>query len=200
MKEDVTFESTFNGHSINTNKDKNLGCYEKVLNKINDTLNDMLEKHSKIMITRMDLRYPNTDNIICDSKQVSDFTYNLKRSLNREKNVGNHSVDARIITVQEQDTSNHPHFHVAVIVNANAKKSPYSIHEKANNLWKLATGSSSDGLVDYCNRQENGIVIDRNSPSFEKDFDKGFYQTSYLAKVRGKESREKGSWLVRTTR
>ena len=64
MKEDVTFESTFNGHSINTNKDKNLGCYEKVLNKINDTLNDMLEKHSKIMITRMDLRYPNNDNIL----------------------------------------------------------------------------------------------------------------------------------------
>ena len=186
--------------SMSDNKDKNLGCYEKVLNKINDTLNDMLEKHSKIMITRMDLRYPNADNIICDSKQVSDFTYNLKRSLNREKNAGNHAVDAQVITVQEQDTSNHPHFHVAVIVNANAKKSPYSIHEKANNLWKLATGSSSDGLVDYCNRHENGIVIDRNSPSFEKDFDKGFYQTSYLAKVRGKESREKGSWLVRTTR
>ena len=200
MKEEVTYESTFNGHSINTNKDKNLACYEKVLSKIETVLDSMLDKHSKVMIARLDLRYPNSDNIICNSNLVSDFTYNLKRSLNREKNAGNHFVDAQIITVQEQDKSNHPHFHLAVIVNGNAKRSPYPIFDKANKLWKTATGSSSDGLVDYCNRHENGIIIDRNSPSFEKDFDKAFYQLSYLAKVRGKESREKGSWLVRTTR
>lgn len=200
MKENITYDSTFNGHSINTNMDKNHGCYEKVLNKIETVMNSMLENHSKIMITRLDLRYPNNDNIICESKQISDFSYNLKRSLNREKNAGNHFVDAQVLTVQEQDRSNHPHFHVAVIVNGNAKNSPYSIHEKADKLWKLATDSSLDGLVDHCNRNKNGIIVDRNSDSFKEDYDKAFYQLSYLAKVRGKEDREKGSWLVRTTR
>lgn len=200
MKENITYESSFNGHTINTNKEKNHGCYEKVLNKIETVIDSMIEKHSKIMITRIDVRYPNDDNMICESKQISDFTYNLKRSLNREKNVGNHAVDAQVITVQEQDTSKHPHFHVAIIVNGNAKKSPYSIYEKADKLWKIATDSSLDGLVDHCNRNKNGIVIDRNSSSFESDYNSAFYQLSYLAKVRGKEDREKGSWLVRTTR
>lgn len=85
MKENVTFESTFNGHTINTNKNNYLGCYEKVLSKIETVLDSMLDKHSKVMITRLDLRHPNNDNIICSSKQISDFYYNLKRSLNREK-------------------------------------------------------------------------------------------------------------------
>jgi len=200
MKEEITYESSFKGHTINTNKEKSLGCYDKILNKIKNTMDTMLENHSKIMITRLDLRYPKTEDIICERKHLSDFSYNLKRSLNREKNAGNHYVDAQIITVQEQDKSNHPHYHVAVIVNANAKKSPYSIHEKADKLWKTAIHSSSDGLVDHCNKHKNGIIINRNSSSFEEDYDKVFYQLSYLAKVRGKEDREKGSWLVRTTR
>ena len=74
MKENITYDSTFNGHSINTNKDKSLGCYEKVLNKIETVMNSMLDNHSKIMITRLDLRYPNNDNIICETKHISDFT------------------------------------------------------------------------------------------------------------------------------
>ena len=60
--------------------------------------------------------------------------------------------------------------------------------------------SSEDGLVDFCNRYENGIVINRNSPNYEEQYDKAFYQLSYLAKVRGKECRDKGSWLIKTSR
>ena len=49
-------------------------------------------------------------------------------------------------------------------------------------------------------RYENGIIIRRNSPDYEEQYDKTFYQLSYLAKVRGKENRDKGSWLIKTSR
>ena len=197
MKENITFDSTYRNHPINSKKS---GCYEKVLEKIENIMDDMIDKHSKIMTVRFDIRYPDNDNINPSSERISDFAYNLKRSLDRETFEGGHKTDAKVIHVQEQESSNHPHHHFAVIVNANAKQNAYPILEKANTIWKKMMNTSEDGLVDYCNKYENGMVIRRNSADYEEQYDKTFYQLSYLAKVRGKENRDKGSWLIKTSR
>ena len=197
MKENITFDSNYRNHPINSNKS---GCYEKALKKLDDVMNDMLDKHSKIMTVRFDIRYPDNDNINPSSERISDFAYNLKRSLDRETFEGGHKTDAKVIHVQEQESSNHPHHHFAVIVNANAKQNAYPILEKANTIWKKMMKTNEDGLVDFCNRYENGIIIRRNSPDYEEQYDMTFYQLSYLAKVRGKENRDKGSWLIKTSR
>jgi len=197
MKENITFDSNYRNHPINSNKS---GCYEKALKKIENIMDDMLDKHSKIMTVRFDIRYPDNDNINPSSERISDFAYNLKRSLDRETFEGGHKTDAKVIHVQEQESSSHPHHHFAVIVNANAKQNAYPILEKANTIWKKMMNTSEDGLVDYCNKYENGMVIRRNSPDYEEQYDKTFYQLSYLAKVRGKKNRDKGSWLIKTSR
>ena len=197
MVNNITFESHYNNHSINA---KVSGCYEKALSKIENIMNEMVSKHSKIMTVRFDIRYPDNDNINPSSERISDFAYNLKRSLDRETFEGGHKTDAKVIHVQEQESSSHPHHHFAVIVNANAKQNAYPILEKANNLWKTMMKTNEDGLVDFCNRYENGIIIRRNSPDYEEQYDKTFYQLSYLAKVRGKENRDKGAWLIKTSR
>lgn len=197
MNNNITFESVYNNHPINA---KVSGCYKKALNKIENIMNEMISKHSKIMTVRFDIRYPDGDNINSSSERVSDFSYNLKRSLDRETFEGGHKADAKIVHVQEKESSNHPHHHFAVIVNANAKQKAYPILEKANRLWKTMLSTNEDGLVDYCNRYENGIIIKRNSPDYEKQYDKTFYQLSYLTKVRGKENRDKGAWLIKTSR
>ena len=197
MKESITFDSNYRNHLINSNKS---GCYEKALKKIENIMDDMLDKHSKIMTVRFDIRYPDNDNINPSRERISDFAYNLKRSLDRETFEGGHKTDAKVIHVQEQESSNHPHHHFAVIVNANAKQNAYPILEKANTIWKKMMNTSEDGLVDYCNKYENGMVIRRNSADYEEQYDKTFYQLSYLAKVRGKENRDKGSWLIKTSR
>jgi len=200
MKKSITYETTYNNHPINTNKEKQLGCYTKALEKIESTLDRMLEKHSKIMLVRFDVRYPDDGNIICKSNQPSDFAYNLKRCLNREKIAGGHRVDAKIIHVQEQDTSERPHFHFAVVVNANAKNKAFPILQKADALWKTMMNTEQGGLVDFCNTKKNGIVVDKGKMDFQERYDEVFHQASYLAKTRGKEHRDKGSWLIKTSR
>ena len=200
MKDSITFQSYFKNHPINTNEDKGLGCYEKALEKIESSFDSMLDKHSKIMIIRFDVRYPQNENIVCGKSQVSDFTYNLKRSLNREKIGGGHRVDAKIIHVQEQDRSHNPHHHFAVVVNANAKNKYFPILLKAETLWKNTLNTAHSGLVDYCNSKQNGIIVDQSKDDFQAKYDEAFYQVSYLAKVRGKENREKGSWLIKASR
>ena len=200
MKESITYQPYFNNHPINTNENRGLGCYEKALEKIESSFDSMLDKHSKIMIIRFDVRYPQNENIICSKNQVSDFVYNLKRSLNREKVGGGHRVDAKIIHVQEQDCSQKPHHHFAVVVNANAKNKYFPILLKAETLWKNTLNTNQSGLVDYCNSKQNGIIVDQSKDDFQAKYDEAFYQVSYLAKVRGKENRDKGSWLIKASR
>lgn len=200
MKEKITYENAYNEHPINTSKDKGLGCYVKALDKISDVFDSMLDKHSKIMLVRFDVRYPQNENIICTNSKLSDFAYNLKRSLNREKIEGGHRVDAKIMHVQEQDKSENPHHHFAVVVNANAKNKSYPILQKAESLWKNMLKNDQDGLVDFCNSKRNGIIINKNKEDFQDRYDEAFYQVSYLAKVRGKEHRHKGDWLIKSSR
>ena len=200
MTHSITHSPYFKSYPINTSVEKDYSVYESALTRIDDKLNSMLHKHSKIMIIRFDIRYPNDRSIPYSKEHIYNFTYNLKRSLNRENHPSGHFVDAQLIYVEEQDSSEYPHYHFAVIVNANAKKSPYSIHMKADKLWKIALNTSKDGLVHFCNDHPNGLIIERNSPYFHEQFSNVFYQLSYLAKTRSKENRPKGSWLIKTSR
>lgn len=200
MNRAITHSSHFESYTINTSLENNNYAYEKILSKIYDKLHDMLMKHTKIMIIRFDVRYPNNGSIPYSKEHIYNFAYNLKRSLNRETFSSGHFVDAQILYVEERDSSEYPHYHFAVIVNANAKKSLYSIQLKADKLWKIALKTTQNGLVHYCTEHPNGLVISRNSPQFHDQFSKVFYQLSYMAKTRSKENRPKGSWLIKTSR
>ena len=197
MSYSTTHSSHFNSYPINTSIEKDHSVYESSMSKIYNKLISMLEKHSKIMIVRFDIRYPNDRSITYSKEHIYDFTYNIRRSLNREQYSSGHLVDAQTIYVEEQDSSEYPHYHFAVIVNANATKSAYTIHMKANDLWKKALNTSQDGLVHFCNEHPNGLIIERYSSHYQDQFSKVFYQLSYLAKTRGKENRPKGTWLIK---
>ena len=199
MIEKIIYENIYNNHTINTSKERRHGCYKKALEKIDNTLTKMIKKHSKIMIVRFDLRYPTNSNYESNSQDINRFTYNLKRSLDREKIEGGHNVDAKVLHVEEKNTSNNTHHHYAVIVNGNVKNNYYPIVEKAEKIWKKTLNTDQDGLVDFCNRIENGIIIDRNNENRERELEKAYFQLSYLAKINGKQDRKKGSWLIKSS-
>ena len=201
VRGNTTTDTVYNGLPINTNADKGQGCLTQVLDKHHAHLDDMNNKHSKVMQTRFDLRYP-ADNSVTPSKQhLQDFSYNLQRKLNREKHAGGHKVDPRLIVVTEQHHSENPHVHGVLLVNANAKQKYLPLIEEIDCIWKQALRTDAQGLVDYCNRSgANGIIMDRNKEDFEDKKNQCSHQGSYLAKERGKENKVKGSWGVRATR
>lgn len=196
----VTYDSTFHNHPINTNKEKNHGCYEEILEDIESSINMYSERHSKVLCIRLDVKYPKSDTSH-DKKKIYNFTYNLKRSLNREKIQGGHKVDPCILYVDEKHNECHEHYHYFIMVNGNAHQHTTKIHGKANRLWSKMINSNETGLIDFCDKKgKNGIVIDRNSTEYDKQYDEAFYQASYLAKVRGKENIDKGSWRIKKSR
>ena len=44
----ITYDNKFHNYSVNTNKEKNQGCIEEILERIESSLNSMLKKHSKV--------------------------------------------------------------------------------------------------------------------------------------------------------
>jgi hypothetical protein len=116
------------------------------------------------------------------------------------------------------EVNQHPHAHVLVHVNGNAKRSAYDIQQRAVREWdtiiktkvkqseqnitnERSLSQTNNGLVDFCNKNgPSAYLIDRNDPNYEDIKKQAFYQASYLAKTRGKEDKAKGSWTMLGTR
>lgn len=196
----ITYDTHFHNHPISTSHANKLGCSEEVLEKIESKLDSMIEKHSKVFTLRFDIRYPKSMNIVCGNELISNFVDNFTRSFKRKKCCGGHKIDPKCIYVEERESSENKHYHFFVLMNGNARNNVNTIHSKANQLWNSTVHSDEKGLVDFCKKYENGIRINRNAEDFQVQYNKAFYQASYLAKTRGKEKRDKGTWLVKCSR
>ena len=213
---DVTYESTFNGYPINTDKDKEIGCYTKGLARLQNEIESMTAKHNKVLITGVILRYPQDGSIQPSSKDFNIFNKNLKRDLERNNilpkegklrgtrrtepdKTPKNQVDPSITIVCEQHGEDkNTHAHVLIMVNGNAKRDPFDIHKRASRAWKSAIGVENvSGLVHCCERSH---LLNRSSPDFQQEVNDAFHHSSYLFKVRGKEHRHKGSWMIHGTR
>lgn len=214
----ITYEAHFNGYPIQTNKEKNQGCYTDILQKLQNQMEYMTTAHNKTFPVRLDVRYPQDYAGIPQQKDFSRFCKNFKRNLEnncpipkegqvrgrRPKGADGqpvtpkHRVDPSILLVPEQHDQNRPpHGHVVIMVNGNSKRNPKDIFKRAEREWGTAIGvENPKGLVHLC---EGNHFIDRNA-DFEASVQAAFFHNSYVAKVRGKEHRSKGAWKVIGTR
>lgn len=195
-------DSNYNGKSINTSKEKNQNCIEEILKPINAHLEDMREKHNKVMVTRFDLH---------TSKGMEDFTNkgvgrifeNMGRALKRKEYAGGHNPDPRFIGVAENN-GHSTHFHCVAIVNGNAIQNPYTIFNEAERCLANALDipqEEAQKLVNHCDKNgKNGIMIKNSSPNEEEQVNVVMHQASYLAKERSKEDTPKGQYLWIGTR
>jgi hypothetical protein len=218
----VTYDSHFNGYPIQTNKENGRGCYVDILQKLHNQMEYMTTTHSKVLQVRVDVRYPQDYASEPQQKDFSRFCKNFKRNLEynspvpqegrkrgrRPKDADGqpitpkHRVDPSILLVPEQHGEDrHPHGHVVIQVNGNAKRNPIDIFKRAEREWGTAIGEKNPkGLVHYCNTNGSAHhLIDRNR-DFEADVAAAFYHSSYQAKIEGKEYRAKGAWKVIGTR
>jgi len=218
----ITYDSHFNGYPIQTNKEKNQGCYTDILQKLQNQMDYMTKNHSKVFQVSLVVQYPANYSKTPQQKDFSKLSKNLKRNLennytipkegekrgkSRKDKDGNtitssHQVDPSIVLVPEQhNPGKSPHGHAVIQVNGNAKRNPIDIVERAKREWGTVLGvEDPKGLVHYCNTNGPGHhLIDRNE-DFEASIENAFLHSSYSAKVSGKSFRSKGSWKVIGTR
>jgi len=180
--------------------DKSKSDREKIMCKHQQIVGTQLSKHSKVLHTRFDVRYPvDYEGEVANSHMSTLFDY-LERALDNKKFSGGHKVDAKHIAVAEQCSSDHPHFHAIMLVNGNAIQSENVIFDLADKYWKRIVNTDRDGLIHHCNKDKrgkyhkNGIMVKRGQPDEEERLEECRKQASYLAKDRGKENKLKGTW------
>ncbi len=197
----VTFEPTFNGNPILTDKAKGYGCREDILKKIEERMDHATGKHSKVLCTRMDLRYPQGYPVPKGNKQVSSFLSKFKRNLKRNKN------NPQYVCVREQSREKHQHYHLMLLTNQKKHQYPHKLIDKAEELWASTLGvENGKGLVDHCTKsrtgqkQPNSYRLNKNEDDFEQMKAKAVERASYLAKTNTKGNQPKHTHEVLCSR
>lgn len=180
----IIHTNEIDGHKLT---DKALLFNKDYLNKGIEMLDSMIERHSKVMQVRMDLRYPKDRQSDGSNKDFSRTIQALNQELAKE------GCDHQYIARREQKNQPNPHCHVCLMVDGNKKRDREVLVEKAEKHWANALGLTQQEvhekkLVYPCNHdpegnpRPNGYMLDRNSEDYEETRDAMIRQMSYLTK------------------
>ncbi len=169
------------------------GYRDNILQRSNELINYMIFNHNKTLLIRIDLRLPSSYVHNGLNDEIEQFNKNMVRCFR----YGN--IDIKYIVVREQSSSNHPHYHVLIIVDGNKIQNPYAVLETATRIWNSIVGSDASGLVHLCQHQPGhpipplemirrpssratGERLEQQTAAFERAKQIAFDHASYLAK------------------
>lgn len=198
----ITHDSTYRGYKINNPKKHSEGCYIDCLDTIIDTIEDMTEKHSKVLVTRVDIRKPQDQEINNSDRKFTRILEGFKREQERKTKDSKHSPDLRIVrTTERMAKDRHTHNHLFIVANGNILNNGYLLSKSLERHTERIFQSDNNGLVHLCaSTGSAGLMINRNKEDSEVKKAKAVYAGSYLAKVRGKELTPKGTHRLSCTR
>lgn len=184
----ITCQSSFNGHPIQADPETKMGCHSEILESGLDLFNDMVQRHSRVLCVRFDLRFPQSMACPGDNAVIQRFMENYALSLRRQ------GFDPSYLWVREDTHLDRFHYHVMLLLDGHKTQYAYYHMELAERLWLNAIGNQDiHGLVYRCpaNREDgvltDSLMIDRSSPDYPRVFDHAFRWFSYMAKTSTKE-------------
>ena len=175
----------FNGKEILEYKHKKFGMDTQILETIDEHLQDALERHSKVLVVRFDVRFPEDESNRSFSKFQAEF-------MRKEGRAG---YDPSYVAVREVgEREGYPHYHEVLFVSGRKTKSVHQHIVNANAAMNLTLGlehNEPTGLVHSCTDRKgplrNGIMIHRDA-LFPDDENEAFRSASYLAKESQKDT------------
>ena len=169
-------------------KDTGYQFHQSFRNRGIDMIDDMSKRHSRVMQTRMDFRYPENRKIDGSNKDFSDMLHGLMKELKKEK------YDPRYIGRREQKKQPHQHYHLNLFTNAEDHECRAALIEKAERHWGNALGLTQQEvherqLVYPCNTDRNGAprpngyILARGAENYEVTRQDMIRQMGYLTKA-----------------
>ena len=209
-----TFESSYKGLPILTDKDKNLGCYEDMLEILKQQFDEAHEKQTRTFIVRYDVRFPSNHQCHShsDNKLISEFNADYMKALRRE------DFKPQYFMTREQSREKHQHHHGILLLEGKKVHSISTPLDIAERIWHHKLGlppptgkffqkdTSHEHLIDACIRDRqgnivpNGIMIRKDDPEHEEKLKECFKRASYLCKINTKGHTAKGQREVFASR
>ena len=196
MTKKITKDNCYSGYKLLDSYKSKDGYYTKSLKQICDATEYMINKHSRVITFRIDIHSEHDSEMILSSRDVTRCIENTKRNIANRYRSRKNDLDIQTIRTEERNSeSAKPHYHLQVFANGNAIKSGYPFFQELSRQVSKMLNSDKKGLVHRCGSEQGsaGVLIDRNSPDFEKQKEQAVRMGSYLAKVKGKEYNQKGS-------
>lgn len=165
---------------------------EEILNSIHNILNYYIQKHSKAMIVRFDIRYPLLYPYKCTNIHISSCIELVIRKYKRQ------GLDPYYIWVREQSMSSHPHYHCALFLDAQKVMSYGHVMATVERVWSHVLQYPANGCVHNCiqpgNPDSNGKIIRRDvtPEDYHARCQEVFNQLTYLAKAQTKAENNDG--------
>ena len=203
MPRKTTFtDKQFHGYQL-TEQDRTFN--QNAMKKIMEMTDSMIDRHSKVLQVRFDLRYPHDhtpQQELSQGRKRSDFSRTMQavaQELNRKH------LDVQYVGKEERENSIHPHAHFGLQINGNKKQRRNSILPIVEKHWGKTLNIPAEEvhrkqLVFSCNQdgegnpRANGYRIDRNDVlHFQEQKEAAIRQLSYLAKERESDTLPKGT-------
>ena len=158
------------------------------MQSIENLLWTMTERHSKVLIARLDLRFPKDHNADKSNRDFSKTMQAVCQDFSRK------GYDPQYVAKREQMTSENQHYHVGILLDGNKKRSINAVRETVEKHWARQLDIPLEevqqkALVYPCNKapdgspRESGRMIKRGSWEQKTDEKESLKQLSYLAKV-----------------
>lgn len=172
-----------------------MNCYteyqyrNEIMSAIERLVTYYCENHSKALVVRFDVRYPvegNIYNVERNNKDISDCIHNVIKKYKRQ------GLDPYYFWVREQATSQYPHYHCFIILNAQKVRGYSHVFHTVEVCWGRTLGVNALGLINHCtdpnNPDYNGKILRRDAgpEAFQKKYEEVMDQLSYLAKAQTK--------------
>lgn len=158
------------------------------LNRGIEMIDDMSQRHSRVMQTRMDFRYPEGREVDGTNKEFSDMLHGLMKELKKEE------YDPRYMGRREQNDRPHQHYHLNLLTNAKKHECRDTLIKKAERHWGNALGMTPQEvhermLVYPCNTDRNGAprpngyILARGAENYDATRQDMIRQMSYITKA-----------------
>lgn len=186
---------------------------ENYLCKIHQKLKIAVMDYTRTSIMRFDLRFPLEAKARTDHHAITRFFDSLRVRIRNDQAKKNkkgqrvHHCNLDYIWVREKDTSEHYHYHVAIILNydvyfklgkiqtketmerdlVSGKVRQENMYSRIRDAWASALGIEAEKALGLIQVPENATYkIDRNADDADEQFRKVFYRLSYFAKANTK--------------
>jgi hypothetical protein len=116
-----------------------------ILSKIQELLQYMIQRHSKVMVARFDVRFPQNYPEPDRNIHLSNLMKFLKEWY------WQNDIEAHYLWVREQNSSDVPHYHVAFLVDGNKCQTATGLLSTAERCWNDVLGIGFyPGLIHHC--------------------------------------------------
>lgn len=158
------------------------------------------ESHNKVLLIRFDVRFPAEGYLYGGGNQeISSLIKSLKASFAAQLR------DIQYAWARERIDSQHPHYHVMLLVNGAVMQNPYGLLRKTDEIWNRILGGEYRGLIEFCDHrcmghkttgsvmmrrpssEAEGVELMRQQQAYQAAYSDAIWRASYLAKSFSKD-------------